>query len=192
MPKDSTKPEGQVIAELDSLRKSTMVNFLREQLGKPYQYGVDSSATGNTIFDCSSLVQEAYRRIGVEIARTSVNQATYFGRPVELREEYQIGDLLFFTGEYGYYNPQYPMGIGHVVTYIGDGKVIHTRSWQDEDGIENGQVIEETVEEALLRRAEQVDKTDDLVVVKRVFEGNIFYHEGQTKPLPPLPVDRVE
>lgn len=186
MSKDVLKPESQSIAELDHLRKSTIVNFLREQLGKPYKYGVNSAATGDKIFDCSSLVQEAYRRIGVELARTSVNQATYFGRPVEAEEEYQVGDLLFFTGETGYYNPQYPDGIGHVATYIGESRVVHTMTWHDEGEVENGQVIEEGLEEALKRRADLVGKKDDLVIVKRIFEGNTFYHEGESKPLPLL------
>lgn len=183
---DSQKSEGQTTSELDHLRKSRIATFLREQLGKPYKYGVNSVASGNKIFDCSSLVQESYKEIGLDLARTTINQATYFGRPVELEEEYEVGDLLFFRGVKGYYDEQYPDGIGHIATYVGEGRVVHTTAWQDEGGTENGEVIEETVEEALKRRAELVGKTDDLVVVKRVFEGDVFYQEGAPKPLPPL------
>ncbi|GEM_PF-610690 len=193
MTKDKQKPTEISIAEQDQLRKSALVGFLRDQVGKPYQYGVNSAATGDKIFDCSSLVQEGYRRLGLELARTSVNQATYFGRPVEQDEPYEPGDILFFSGEYGYYNPQFPMGVGHCATYIGKGRVIHTRAWYDEGGIENGEVIEETIEEALKRRADMVGKDVDLVVVKRVFEGNVYYHEGHEKPMPAIPiVGRVE
>lgn len=169
--------------EANSLRKSQLVDFLREQLGKPYHYGVDSEATGNKVFDCSSIVKEAYRIIGIEVARTSVNQATYFGRVVEESEDYEIGDLLFFTGETGYYNPQYPQGIGHEAIYVGSGRVIHTTSWYDE-GVEKGEVIEESVEDALSRRTEMsADKVDDLVVVKRVLEDDMYWHEGEKKPI---------
>jgi cell wall-associated NlpC family hydrolase len=164
-------------------RNARLVSFLRDQVDKPYLYGVDSRAVGGKAFDCSSLVQEAYRIIGLEIARTSVNQATYFGRLVEENEEYQIGDLLFFTGEYGYYNPQYPMGIGHVATYIGDNRVIHTRAWYDEDGVEHGEVIEESVEDAIQRRA-VIAGHPDFVVVKRIVEGNTYHHEGEVEQSP--------
>ena len=190
MVKDVTKSNEQSLAELDQLRKSTLVNFLREQLGKPYHYGIDSRATGDRIFDCSSLVQEAYMNIGLEVARTSVNQATYFRRVVEEEEDYQIGDLLFFKGETGYYNPQFPEGIGHVAIYIGDNRVMHTTAWY-ENGIEHGEVIEESVDEALKRRVDLVGKEDDLVVVKRVIERDTYYHEGMTKPLPTF-IGKVE
>lgn len=185
MTKDSQKPSEISLAEADQVRKNRLVGFLKEQLGKPYHYGIDSRATGNTIFDCSSLVQEAYRTIGLEIARTSVNQATYFGRIVEANEDYQLGDLLFFRGETGYYNPQYPEGIGHVAIYTGDNRAMHTIAWYEE-GVEHGEVIQESVEEALKRRADLVGKKDDLVVVKRVFEGDNYFHEGHTKPLPDI------
>ncbi|MBI4097887.1 MAG: C40 family peptidase [Candidatus Levybacteria bacterium] len=193
MVKDGQKTLEQSAAELDALKKCALVGFLREQLGKPFQYGVNSGATGDKVFDCSSLVQGGYRRLGLELARTSVNQATYYGRPVEQDEPYEPGDILFFSGEYGYYNPQFPMGIGHCATYIGEGRVIHTRAWFDEEGVEHGEVIQETVEEVLKRRAGMVDREDDLVIAKRVFEGNTYYHEGQAKPMPDLPaIGRVE
>ena len=191
MVKDAQKIAEKSAAELDHLRKSTIVSFLHDQLGKPFQFGVDSAAIGNARFDCSSLVSEAYKRIGIDIARTSINQATYFGRVVEEHEPYEIGDLLFFSGEWGQYNPQFPMGIGHVAIYIGEGKVMHTTAWFEEGGIEKGEVIEESIEDALKRRAELAGNEDDLVIVKRIFEGDFYYHEGQQKPLPDIP-GRVE
>lgn len=175
IPADQTTPEVS--------RDAALVGFLRDQLGKPFQYGVDSRAVEGKAFDCSSLVQEAYRTIGLEIARTSVNQATYFGRPVEEGEEYQVGDLLFFSGEYGYYNPQYPMGIGHVATYIGRGRVVHTKAWY-EDGVEYGEVIEESIGDAIQRRTEIAGRPD-FVIAKRIVEGNTYHHEGTVKPIPP-------
>lgn len=188
---DMQKPAEESAVEIDQLRKTALVGFLREQIGKPFRYGEQTG--GNAVFDCSSLVQKAYATVGIGIARTAINQATYFGRPVETQEDLQIGDLLFFGGDTGYYNPQYQQGdgIGHVATYIGNGKVIHTMAWYDESGTENGEVIEETVEEALKRRAGLVGKEDDLVVIKRVFERDFYYHEGQSKQIPDFP-GRVE
>lgn len=187
---DKQKPAEESAAEIDQLRKTALVGFLREQIGKPFRYGEQTG--GNAVFDCSSLVQKAYATVGLGIARTAINQATYFGRPVETQEDLQIGDLLFFGGDTGYYNPQYPQGdgIGHVATYIGDNMVIHTMAWA-ENGEEFGEVVEETVAEALKRRADLVGKEDDLVVVKRVLERDVYYHEGQAKPLPES-IGRVE
>lgn len=184
MIKDAPKSAELSAEELDHLRKSALVEFLRQQLGKPYLFGIDSAAIGNTRFDCSSLVREAYKRIGLDIARTAIHQATYFGRPVEQHEPYEIGDLLFFRGQFGQYNPQFPMGVGHVAIYVGEGKVMHTTSWIEEGGVEKGKVIEDSLEEALRRRDEYAGRKDDLVVVKRIFEGNVYYHEGLEKPLP--------
>ena len=186
---DAQKPTDVSAAELDELRKSTLTSFLREQLGKPFLFGV--SADVQSSFDCSSLVKQGYGAIELEIARISINQATYFGRVVEEHEPYEVGDLLFFSGEWGQYNPQFPMGIGHVAIYIGEGKVMHTTAWFEEGGIEKGEVIEESIEDALKRRAELAGNEDDLVIVKRIFEGDFYYHEGQQKPLPDIP-GRVE
>jgi len=71
----------------------------------------------------------------------------------------EIGDLLFFKGGWGHYNPQFPTGIGHVGIYIGKGKVINAR-FKEVDGKEKGAVIEEDVETFLKRK--------DFVVVKRI------------------------
>ncbi len=181
---DVQKPTEISAPELDQLRKSALLKFLRQQVGKPFEFGVDSAAIGNARFDCSSLVREAYKRIGLDIARTSINQATYFGRPVKEHEPYEIGDLLFFRGQFGQYNPQFPTGVGHVAIYVGEGRVMHTTSWFEEGGMEKGGVITESVEGARKRRAELAGNEDDLVVVKRVFEGDVYYQEGQSKQLP--------
>jgi peptidoglycan DL-endopeptidase CwlO len=76
------------------------------QVGTPYRYG--GAAPGG--FDCSGLVQFAFKRAGISLPRTAAAQATV-GKPVSL-DNLQPGDLLF------YYRP-----VGHVVVYVGNGKI---------------------------------------------------------------------
>jgi cell wall-associated NlpC family hydrolase len=77
------------------------------QQGKPYVWG----ATGPSTFDCSGLVQWAYRQVGVGLPRVSRQQALV-GIPVTPQDA-QAGDLLFFN------NP-----ITHVGIYVGGGKFL--------------------------------------------------------------------
>ncbi|WP_033295572.1 C40 family peptidase [Amycolatopsis jejuensis] len=78
------------------------------KLGKPYVWG----ATGPDSFDCSGLMQWAYRQAGISLPRSSREQST-FGTAVS-RSQLQPGDLVF------YYSP-----VSHVGMYIGDGKMVH-------------------------------------------------------------------
>ncbi|GAA1974570.1 C40 family peptidase [Catenulispora subtropica] len=77
-------------------------------LGKPYVFG----AEGPDAFDCSGLIQRVWRQAGVELPRTSSEQAEA-GQRVPL-SEIQPGDLVI------YYS-----GRNHVGMYVGDGKIIH-------------------------------------------------------------------
>ena len=83
------------------------------QIGKPYVFG--SEAPGKS-FDCSGLVQWAYRQMGVNIPRTTFEQVKV-GR--QATGPLQPGDLVFYAGSDGTVrNP------GHVVMYVGNGKVV--------------------------------------------------------------------
>lgn len=90
-----------------------VVAFMREQVGEAYVWG----ATGPDAWDCSSLVQAAYRTIGVELPRVTTDQLAFGPRVAGV--DPQPGDLLFTVGPDG--TPQAP---GHVGMYIGDGTVI--------------------------------------------------------------------
>jgi cell wall-associated NlpC family hydrolase len=86
-------------------------------VGTRYRYGGESPAEG---FDCSGFVQFVYGRNGVELPRTSSQQASA-GRaaPRELTA-LQPGDLMFFaTGG---------RRVDHVAIYAGGGRVIHATS----------------------------------------------------------------
>ncbi|MFI9505511.1 C40 family peptidase [Nocardia sp. NPDC052566] len=77
------------------------------KIGAPYVYG----AAGPNAFDCSGLVQWAYRQAGMELPRTSGEQLGA-GTPVSL-ENLQPGDMVSFYGG------------GHSGLYAGDGNVVH-------------------------------------------------------------------
>ncbi|MGW0768518.1 NlpC/P60 family protein [Streptomyces sp. NPDC002676] len=89
-------------------RAAAAVAYAYGKLGSPYVWG----ATGPNAFDCSGLVQAAYRSAGVSLPRTTYAQINA-GRRVS-RSQLQPGDLVFFYS-----------GISHVGIYVGDGQMIH-------------------------------------------------------------------
>ena len=96
-------------------------------LGASYEYGA-KRWDGKDIkdfpetFDCSSFVHALYLILGIEIPKRSIEQAS-FGKLVT-EENLKIGDLIFFKSDTGFYNPEYPDGVGHVMMYIGNNQVI--------------------------------------------------------------------
>lgn len=81
-----------------------------EHLGVPYLWGGTDPEHG---FDCSGLVQDAYRQIGVEMPKWSRHQAT-MGVEVPSLDEALPGDVIAF-GE----------PVNHVGLYMGDGQMLH-------------------------------------------------------------------
>lgn len=82
------------------------------RVGDPYVWG----ATGPNQFDCSGLVQWAFKQVGKSVPRTSSQQASY-GTPVAQRD-LQPGDVVFF----------YP-DISHVGIYAGNGLMLHASTF---------------------------------------------------------------
>jgi peptidoglycan DL-endopeptidase CwlO len=78
------------------------------KIGAKYRYG----ASGPNVFDCSGLVNWAYRSSGKSLPRTS-KAMSRIGTPVS-KSALQPGDLVFFYG-----------GPSHVGIYIGNGKIVH-------------------------------------------------------------------
>ncbi|MEV4671936.1 MULTISPECIES: NlpC/P60 family protein [Actinomadura] len=91
-----------------------IIEFAMAQRGKPYVFG----ANGPDAWDCSSLLQAAYRQAGLDIPRTTFEQWP-FGVRISKGKE-QPGDLVFFDSGPGTSanNP------GHVGMVIGKGKMI--------------------------------------------------------------------
>ncbi|MES9608858.1 NlpC/P60 family protein [Actinomadura sp. NPDC000929] len=92
----------------------TIIAFAMAQRGKPYVFG----ANGPDAYDCSSLIQAAYRQVGLNLPRTTFEQWP-FGVKIAKGKE-QPGDLVFFNSGPGT-SPDNP---GHVGMVIGGGKMI--------------------------------------------------------------------
>ncbi|MEU1051034.1 NlpC/P60 family protein [Streptomyces sp. NPDC005876] len=89
-------------------RAAAAVSYAYAKLGSPYVWG----ATGPDAFDCSGLIQAAYRSAGVSLPRTTYAQIGA-GRRVS-RAALLPGDLVFFYS-----------GVSHVGIYVGNGRMIH-------------------------------------------------------------------
>jgi peptidoglycan DL-endopeptidase CwlO len=97
-----------------------VLRFLVAQLGKPYLWG----AVGPDSYDCSGLVQTAFREAGVRLPRVSRQQATV-GRKIP-RSAVRAGDLIF------YYEP-----VHHVAIAIDGNRAIHAPSFGQDVKISN-------------------------------------------------------
>lgn len=97
------------------VRVNKVIATAKSLLGTPYVWGGDSIADGG--FDCSGFTQYAFKSVGYNINRISVDQAKQ-GQNVA-KENLQPGDLVFSSlagnGR-----------ISHVGIYIGSGKMIHS------------------------------------------------------------------
>ncbi|MFI1650482.1 NlpC/P60 family protein [Streptomyces avidinii] len=88
---------------------AAIVNFARAQVGKAYVMG----GTGPSSFDCSGLVQAAYRQAGITLPRMSQAQSSA-GTSVSLNA-LQPGDILYWGSKGSAY---------HVAIYVGGGKFV--------------------------------------------------------------------
>lgn len=81
-----------------------------QMVGVPYRWG----GAGPDAFDCSGLVQYAYRNAGIALPRTASEQLDATD-PVPLKNA-TAGDLLFFRDG---------RSVSHVAIYLGDGRFVH-------------------------------------------------------------------
>ncbi|GAA2291770.1 C40 family peptidase [Streptomyces kunmingensis] len=86
-----------------------VIGFLQAQVGDAYVMG----GTGPNSWDCSGLVQAAFKQAGVDLPRTSQEQST-FGTSVSL-SNLAVGDILYWGGAGSAY---------HVGVYIGNGQYL--------------------------------------------------------------------
>jgi len=94
-------------------RVAAAIAAARTRLGLPYVWG----ATGPDTFDCSGLVQWAYRQAGVQLPRTTRQQ--YAALPRVPLDELAPGDLVLYAD-----GPD-PASIHHVGLVVGDGLMVH-------------------------------------------------------------------
>ncbi|WP_416973443.1 C40 family peptidase [Streptomyces sp. 4F14] len=88
---------------------ATVIDFLKAQVGDAYVLG----GTGPNAWDCSGLVQAAFKQVGVDLPRVSEDQSN-FGTDVSL-SNLQVGDILYWGGKGSAY---------HVGVFIGGGKYL--------------------------------------------------------------------
>ena len=100
-----------------SATAAVAVRFAFGVLGTPYRWGGEGTPEDGGRFDCSGLMQAAYRVAGIALPRTSREQ-WYAGQHVN-RSMLQPGDLVFFA-----HDTQDPRTIHHVGLYVGHGYMI--------------------------------------------------------------------
>jgi cell wall-associated NlpC family hydrolase len=88
---------------------AAIVSFAKAQIGDAYVSG----ATGPNAWDCSGLVQAAYKQVGVNLPRVSQDQSVA-GTQVSL-SNLQPGDILYWGGAGSAY---------HVGIYVGGGQFV--------------------------------------------------------------------
>ncbi|MFE5829729.1 C40 family peptidase [Streptomyces sp. NPDC056508] len=96
-------------SEAPSGSAASIVAFARAQVGDAYISG----STGPNAWDCSGLVQAAYRAAGIDLPRISYQQSSR-GSSVSL-SDLQPGDILYWGSRSGSY---------HVAIYVGGGKYV--------------------------------------------------------------------
>ena len=93
-----------------------VIGTAEDYLGVPYKWGGTSPRTG---FDCSGYVRYVYAQQGVQLPRTSREQARA-GQGVTARvSSLRQGDLMLFAEQ---------ETISHVAIYAGGGRMIHSSS----------------------------------------------------------------
>jgi cell wall-associated NlpC family hydrolase len=88
-------------------RAKKAIDFALAQLGEPYKWG----GTGPGAWDCSGLVQGAYRAAGVSLPRV-VGPQMAAGKSIPM-SQLQPGDLVAYGS------------MAHIGIYLGHGRVVH-------------------------------------------------------------------
>ena len=88
------------------------VDWALAQVGTPYIWGGETPGVG---FDCSGLVQAAYKAAGITLPRVAQDQYDITAK-LGPGDPLQPGDLIFFGGG--------PADVTHVGIYIGNGQMV--------------------------------------------------------------------
>lgn len=98
---------------LNAQERQQVMSAALSRVGQPYVWG----GAGPDVFDCSGLVQWAYRQAGILMPRTAAEQFLT-GAHLPLADA-QPGDLLFWT-----YDPSDPGFVDHTAIYLGNGMMV--------------------------------------------------------------------
>jgi cell wall-associated NlpC family hydrolase len=102
-------PKGQI----QGGARQRLADIAKSWLGTPYGWGGN---TPGTALDCSGLVQQAYKEMGISLPRISAAQARA-GARIGLNQ-LQVGDLV------GWDNSSRNNGADHIAIYIGNGQIV--------------------------------------------------------------------
>ncbi|MEU2515253.1 C40 family peptidase [Streptomyces syringium] len=93
-------------------RLESAITFAMAQIGDPYKLG----GNGPHVWDCSGLIQQAYRRAGVKLPRIAADQ--YRATKRITRRALRRGDLVFWSTN------GKASGVHHAAIYLGGGKYL--------------------------------------------------------------------
>lgn len=109
------KSSGGSGAYLSAMEIRTAINAGMTKLGVPYVWGGESDAEGG--YDCSGLMQWAFRQAGIRLPRVAEDQART--GPVVPFDQARPGDLLIWA-----LDPTAPGRISHIALYLGGDKML--------------------------------------------------------------------
>lgn len=99
----------QALGKVANPKLAAAISIAEQQVGKPYVWGAESPSQG---FDCSGLLDYAFKRAGYQIpGRLTTQSAARLGKSVK-GQPMQPGDWLITNGG------------EHMVMYVGNGRVI--------------------------------------------------------------------
>ena len=96
---------------------TAVVETALQAIGTPYEWG----GTAGDGFDCSGLIQYAYRQHGIQLPRVSQDQLQEGSYVIPRIAALLPGDILGFSGKVGGKST-------HVGLYVGNGEFIHSSS----------------------------------------------------------------
>lgn len=140
-----------------------LLSFAKQFVGAPYKYGARMDEAPE-VFDCSGFIKYVFAHVGITMPRSTIEQAEFVGKKVRDLKNIQPGDCIFVHGTSGHYNKKFPQGIGHVLLYLGENKVISAASKRIKGYptiVEKGEVVIEFMDKAIAKRL-------PLVVIKRL------------------------
>ncbi len=94
-----------------------VIGTAEEYIGVPYKWGGNTPESG---FDCSGYTRYVFARQGLQLPRTSREQARAGQNVTARRSALRQGDLMLFAEPH--------RAISHVAIYAGDGRIIHSSS----------------------------------------------------------------
>lgn len=92
----------------EQAKRDQIIKYAKSKIGSKYVWG----ASGPNTFDCSGLVQAAYKSAGINLQRTSSQQAA--GAKRINKSQAKPGDLVYWPG--------------HIAIYAGNGQIIDAGS----------------------------------------------------------------